>query len=189
MASSIRFPAALASDQGPAHHRMSGPDRATLYWLAAETGLRAAELASLTASSFKLDANPPTVTVQAAYAKNRRKDTLALTAELAARLREHLRGKLPGAPAFKLPTRTAEMIRADLKLAGIPVETIDGTFDFHALRVQCASNLARGGAHPAVAQARMRHSTIRLTMDLYTRLGQDEQTAALDALPKLSAAG
>ncbi len=61
-----------------------------------------------------------------------------------------------------------------------------GAFDFHALRVQCASSLARGGAHPAVAQARMRHSTIEMTMNLYTKLGQDGQQAALDAMPKLT---
>ena len=52
--------------------------RATLYHLAAETGLRASELWSLTAASFSLDACPPTVTVQAAYTKNRRRDTLCL---------------------------------------------------------------------------------------------------------------
>lgn len=44
--------------------------RAMLYLLAVETGLRQNELRSLTRSSFALDADEPTVTIQAAYAKN-----------------------------------------------------------------------------------------------------------------------
>ena len=81
------------------------------------------------------------------------------------------------------------MIRADLSREGIPYRdpVTNEVFDFHSLRVQHATNLARGGAHPSVMQARMRHSTIQLTMDVYTRLGKDGQTAALDALPRLSA--
>lgn len=43
--------------------RMSGPERALLYQLAMETGLRSSEPRSLTRASFDLDANPPTVTV------------------------------------------------------------------------------------------------------------------------------
>jgi len=40
-----------------------------LYHLAAGTGFRANELRSLTPESFDLDANTPTVTVQAAYSR------------------------------------------------------------------------------------------------------------------------
>ncbi len=169
--------------------KMTGPQRAALYHLAVESGLRADELRSLTAASFDLDADPPTVTIEAARAKNRRRHALALSGELAARLKAHLAGKLPGAAAFAVPTKTADMIRADLVRAGIPFADDAGRrFDFHALRVQCASLLARGGAHPAVAQARLRHSTIRLTMDTYTRLSASDQAAAVDAMPSLNAA-
>ena len=44
---------------------LTGSDRAVLYMLAAMTGLRANELASLTASSFDFQAHPPTVTAEA----------------------------------------------------------------------------------------------------------------------------
>ena len=47
-----------------------------LYAVAVMTGLRAAELASLTRDSFKLDAVPPAVAVEAGYSKRRRKDTV-----------------------------------------------------------------------------------------------------------------
>ena len=66
---------------------ISGPDRAVLYTVAAFTGLRASELASLTDRSFDFATNPPTVTVEAGYSKHRRKDVLPLHNELAARIR------------------------------------------------------------------------------------------------------
>ncbi|MEE9128453.1 MAG: tyrosine-type recombinase/integrase [Phycisphaerales bacterium] len=173
---------------GPTRGQTTGPERSLVYWTAAETGLRASEIRSLTASSFDLAATPPTVVVAAAYSKRRRRDTLSLTDDLAAQLRTHLAKKLPSAAAFTIPGRTADMLKADLGRAGVPYRDPDSNevFDFHSLRYQCASNLARGGAHPAVMQARMRHSSITLTMNVYTRLGQDGQTAALDALPRLS---
>ncbi len=48
-----------AANAGPVVRRISGPDRAVLYAVAAYTGLRASELASLTPESFRLDAEPP----------------------------------------------------------------------------------------------------------------------------------
>lgn len=56
-----------------------GPDRVELYAVAAYTGLRASELASHTPSSFHLDADPPTLTVAAAYSKHRREDIVPST--------------------------------------------------------------------------------------------------------------
>ena len=63
---------------------MSGGDRAVLYRLAAATGLRASELASLTRESFDLAADGgPVVTVAAAYSKRKRDDVQPLPVELA----------------------------------------------------------------------------------------------------------
>ncbi len=70
--------------------RMGGADRAIVYRLAALTGLRAQEIATLTPRSFGLDANPPTVTVEACYSKHRRKDVLPLAEDLCRRLRTYL---------------------------------------------------------------------------------------------------
>jgi len=69
---------------------MCGHDRAMVYRLAAFTGLRAQELASLTARSFDLQADPPTVCVDACYSKHRRRDVLPLADDLVGRLRDYL---------------------------------------------------------------------------------------------------
>jgi integrase len=64
-----------AAHKGGTIRRLCGPDRAMLYTVAAYTGLRESELASLTPSSFDFDAEPPSVMVAAAYSKRRRNDT------------------------------------------------------------------------------------------------------------------
>ena len=71
---------------GPTLYGMDGIDRARLYRLAVETGLRAGELRSLTWGSFDLDGDPPTVMVVAAYSKHRRDDVLPLKASTTAML-------------------------------------------------------------------------------------------------------
>jgi integrase len=76
-----------AAKAGEPYRELSGLDRALLYTVAANTGLRAGELASLTADSFDLEADQPTVAVEAAYSKHRRHDVLPLRADLAVLLR------------------------------------------------------------------------------------------------------
>ncbi len=49
---------------------LSGIDRSALYTLAAVSGFRASELASLTPAAFALADDPPTVTLSADNAKN-----------------------------------------------------------------------------------------------------------------------
>jgi len=177
-----------AARTGPSWRGIGGADRAALYRTAAETGLRLSELASLAVESFDLSANPPTVTVKAAYSKHRRDDTLPIRGELAGALAEHFKGKLPAAQAFNVPPRqhAAAMFRADLERVGIAYrDDADRVADFHSLRHTFISNLARGGVHPKVAQALARHSTITLTMDRYSHTVVGELADALDALPDL----
>jgi integrase len=182
-----------AAYRGPVRFTMSGPDRALLYKLGVETGLRAGELRSLTRASFDIDGDNPTVTVEAEYSKRRREDTLPLRRALVAELRNLLAMLAPTAVAFPtMPERqhVAEMFKADLEAGGIPYVDADGLFaDFHCLRHTFISNLARGGIHPKVAQALARHSTITLTMDRYSHTLVEEQSAALAVLPDLSGAG
>ena len=179
-----------AAQKGKTHYGMSGPDRATLYRVALETGLRWNELHSLTRGDFVLDGLRPRVTVQAAYSKHRRDDTLPLRKDLAEALGAYLADRLPEAKAFPMPDRRVggEIVRADLETAKI--EATDGAgrvIDFHGLRHTFISNLAAGGVHPKTAQALARHSSITLTMDRYTHLSVADQSAALDALPDLNA--
>jgi integrase len=175
---------------GPECYGMEGPERELLYWLAVESGLRSNELRSLTRVSFALDAEPPTVTVDAAYSKHRRQDTLALRPALAAALREFLATKMPDAPAFRMPTDRKEasaMFQADLKGAGIALRDDAGlVVDFHSLRHTFITNLANAGIHPKTAQTLARHSTIALTMDKYTHTLREQEAEALGVLPDLS---
>ena len=115
-----------AAAAGPAVESIPGPDRAVMYVLSAWTGYRRKELASLTLRSFDVDANPPTVTVQAAHSKRRRTDTQVLHPVVVERLGAWLAAKPEVAPddlLFQLRTsggcwrKTAKMMRADLSAA------------------------------------------------------------------------
>jgi integrase/recombinase XerD len=169
---------------------MEGHERELLYWLAVESGLRSNELRSLTRKSFALDAEPPMVTVDAAYSKHRRQDMLALRPVLAKALREFLAAKIPDAPAFRMPTdrRVASaMFQADLEAAGIALRDDAGlVVDFHSLRHTFITNLANAGIHPKTAQTLARHSTITLTMDRYSHTLREQEAEALDVLPDLA---
>jgi integrase len=83
--------------RGPERFGMSGHERAIVYRLAVETGLRASELRSLTRENFELNSEEPSATVAAAYSKRRQEDRLPLRAETAMVLRQFLRNKLPAA--------------------------------------------------------------------------------------------
>lgn len=115
-----------AASAGPDVQGMTGPDRAMLYILAAWTGYRRQEIASLTRSSFKLTTEPPRVIVTAAYSKRRRQDSVPLHPEVAARLKSWLATKksiAASAPVFALRTasgglrRTSKMMKLDLEKA------------------------------------------------------------------------
>ncbi len=172
---------------GPEYFGMEGYERALLYRLTIETGLRASELRSLRVSSFDLEGC--VVTVQAAYCKNRQKAAIPLKRETAELLREFFVGKMPGVKAFRMPgeNRLVTMLRKDLDAAEITYKDTDGRFvDFHALRHTAGSLLAASGAHPKVAQSIMRHSDINLTMSRYSHVLSGQESAAVENLPSFS---
>jgi integrase len=125
-----------AASSGESFRGLLGIDRAILYRTAAYTGLRASELASLTAESLNLD-GLPVVTVQARSSKRGERDELPLHPDLVLRLREWLRTRaeraddatavlsLSGARDAKSQRlwpghwneRAAEMLRCDLEAA------------------------------------------------------------------------
>lgn len=137
-------------------------DRAILYTLAAFTGLRASELASLTESSFDFQAM--TVSVQAAYSKRRRNDTLPLHPMLVERLRPWITSKRGVSDGLLFPGtwtnyKAAKLLRGDLKRAGIAYVDASGRYaDFHSLRHTFITQLARHGVHPAKAKELARHT-------------------------------
>ncbi len=163
----------------------SGETRARIYTLSYMTGLRRKELASLTPSSFDLKATPPTVTVEAACSKHRKKDTLPLHPELVTMLKFWLKGLKRNEPLFpKLAKRrTWLMVKKDLERVEIPYKTDEGIADFHAAgRHTHITELLRNGATLVEARELARHSDVRMTMR-YTHIGLEDQAKAVGKLP------
>ncbi len=161
-----------------------GVDRAVLYVVSAYTGLRVSELASLTADSFDLGAG--LVIVDASISKRRRKDRQPLKPDLAALLGRWLPGRTGPLWPGTWSEDAAAMLRPDLKAAGIPYVDASGRFyDFHSMRHQFISNMARSDVPAKVAQVLARHSSIQLTLDTYAHLVGDDTTAALAKLPAI----
>jgi integrase len=174
-----------AAQLGRTTHKLSGPDRAILYELALGTGFRANELRSLTTGHFNLESEPPTVTVRPEDSKNGKEAVQPISRELAERLRPWLDRKTPGTRVFgdRLTDRTAEMLRVDLKAAGIPYETASGIVDFHGTRVTYVSDLVSSGASVKTCQTLARHSTPSLTIGIYAKASLHDINGAVESLP------
>jgi integrase len=176
-----------AAEKGPALHGISGRDRAMLYRIAVGTGFRRNEIRSLTPESFDLDADPPTVTVEAAYSKRRRRDVQPIRRDLADLLRLWLLWKRPGRPVIETSKwnwhRTSDMIRADLEAAELKYKDASGRYaDFHALRHTYITNIGRLPVGMKTHQELARHSEPSLTMR-YTHPDLADKVRALEALP------
>lgn len=165
------------------HRGISGTDRARLYLLAARTGFRASELASLTPASFDLERQ--TVTLSADRSKRRKREVQPIPTDVVDAIRPIVettpKGQLLWADGWS--RRAADLIRRDLAAAGIPFVDGDGArYDFHALRHQFVSDLVRAGVDPKTAQILARHSAITLTMDVYTHTDQEQIREAVERL-------
>ena len=90
-------------------------------------------------------------------------------------------------PLFRIDWRNLlRTYNLDLAAAGIVKKDDQGrTVDVHGLRHTFATLLARKGVLPATAQKLMRHSDIRLTMNVYTHLELADTASAVASLPTL----
>ena len=168
---------------------MTGEERHWLYRLAVETGLRSNELRSLIRDNFDLDSVEPTVTIDAASAKNGRSATLPLRAETAVELRAFIGQKHPAAHVFRMPRpeKIVAMLRADLEAAGLPYrDGADRVADFHSFRVTFATLLLRSGVDVRTAKELMRHATINMTADVYACTLRGSLHEGLKRLPSFS---
>jgi len=78
------------------------------------------------------------------------------------------------------------ILNRDLNLAGVPKVAERGrTVDIHGLRHTFGTHLSKGGVTPRTAQAAMRHSSVDLTMNVYTDPKLLDVHGALDVLPRL----
>ncbi len=194
-----------AANAGPVSFGLSGVDRGVAYRLAAGTGFRRGELASITKASFALEGEAPTVTVSAAYSKRRRGDTQPIDAGLALDLAKWLVGKPDGVRVLPLPDETAEMLTGDMRRAKAKwiretssskerrkraadafLSVSDGegrVFDFHALRHHYISRVVESGASVKVCQELARHSSPVLTLGRYAHVRLADLRKALPTVP------
>jgi integrase len=182
-----------------------GRERALIYKTLVLTGLRKGELASLTVSQLRLDGDQPHAVLNAADEKNRQGSLIPLRTDLVAELSRWLADRLsrlqdearrrggeipetlpPDARLFRVPRGLYRALDLDLKAAGIPKRDADGRqVDVHALRHTFGTLLSKGGVTPRTAQAAMRHSDLRLTMNVYTDSRLLDTAAAVNRLPPL----
>jgi hypothetical protein len=96
----------------------------------------------------------------------------------------------PEAPLFKVPTGLLRILNRDLKAAGIPKKESRGrTIDIHALRHTFGTMLSAAGVRPRTAQEAMRHSTLDLTMNVYTHPALLDVAGAVESLPSFTIGG
>jgi integrase len=159
---------AQAAETAPRRHntRISGPDRAMLYRVAAYTGLRASELASLTPAHFDLAAAIPVVTPAASAQKSGRPDAIPLPAHLVKLLRKWLKGRAPNdrlwPGTWARSKRQWRWFNADKAAAGIT-----STATFHGLRRGYVTRLIRAGVDVDLVRRLARHRDIKTTLAYY----------------------
>ena len=172
-----------------------GESRAVAYQLAALAGLRFNEIKTLTWADVNFDRAPAQITIRAEHAKSKREDTIPITDSLAQELldwRDTVAqdiGRKPNASEciVHVGARFRDSFRKDLKAAKIAEkDAMDRYADMHGLRHTCGTLLAKAKVHPKVAQQLMRHTDIRLTMEIYTHVGAEDQAQALKVLPNIS---
>ncbi len=182
-----------------------GQERELIYKVAVTTGLRKNELASLTIGQLGLDGDFPHVRLNAADEKNRKGNSIPLRSEVADELREWLKSvgadsrnvlsmfgrgdsdNSAAAKLFNVPDDLCKVFERDRAVAGIAKSDDRGrTVDVHALRHTFGTMLSKAGVSPRVAQAAMRHSSIDLTMNVYTVPRLLDVQGAIESLPQIS---
>ena len=183
-----------------------GQERMLLYKTLVLTGLRRGELASITFGQVYLNAPQPHLELLAKDAKAGSAALIPLRRDLAHDLRGWLREKLEAlrseseekgaslplklpldAPLFSVPQNLVKSFNLDIASADIAKKDERGrTVDLHALRHTFGTHLSKNGVAPRTAQAAMRHSSLDLTMNVYTDPELLDVAGAMEALPDLS---
>ena len=163
-------------------------DRQVLYWFVLTTGFRANECASLRWADLTLDGERSAARLDGEFTKSGDDAVIPLQAfvvdavrQMRAR-RDVLRTSRGEGPVlhtdavFFVNSKLARLVRKDAEFAGLISEhgITSKRVDFHCLRKSCARILIELKIHPKVIQQILRHSDIRLTMDLYGELGEDD---------------
>jgi len=152
------------------------------------TGLRRDELRQLRWGDVKLDAPMPCIQLRAETTKGKRGDVLPLRNDLAKLLKES-RGDADDSASVCRTLPSMDTHKRYLTKARIPFEDADRRrADFHSLRHTYGSLLAKAGVAPRVAMSLMRHTDMRLTMNVYTDPRIFDLAGAVEKLPALPTA-
>jgi len=181
-------PGAKLRPETRAKLELLGRERALTYKTLVLTGLRLGELAALRVCDAALDGPRPHLILDAKNEKNREGSTIPLRLDLREDLAAWIgeRGGDRMEPLFAITQAALKVFNRDLRFAGIAKGDERGrTVCIHSLRHTFATMLSRGGVQPRIAQAAMRHSTIDLTMSVYTDPRLLDVEGALAVLPEL----
>ena len=97
-------------------------------------------------------------------------------------------GNVAASKLFNVPDDLSKVFERDRAVAGIAKRDDRGrTVDVHALRHTFCTMLSKAGVSPRVAQAAMRHSSLELTMNVYTDPRLLDVQGAIELLPEISA--
>jgi len=176
---------ALSVDECRRLLKAAPKDRRFAYMVLLYTGLRRSEAGALRWAHVRLGIANPHLDLPPTITKSGKPETVPLVAEVARALVQR-RGK-DHDPVFAC-VPTMDEFRADLAKAGIEEQDARGRKAvLHSLRHSLASMLAASSVPPAVAMKVMRHRDIRLTLEAYTDEALLSASAAVAALPSLTA--
>lgn len=160
--------------------------RSIAYEVAASTGFRRRELASLTMSHLHVEEGILDLYAEDDKARVERHHPipheLARKLEAFGRSGEALRQyerftarydakvEYPDNPLLFIPEHTSRMLEDDLERLDIPRKTSEGKLDFHCWRVHYINKLIEATDNIKVIQELARHSDIRITMKVYARV-------------------
>lgn len=156
------------------------------YRLILNTKLRRDELKQLRWADVLLNAPMPCIQLRAETTKAKRADALPLRGDITALLQER-RGTAGDDESVARTLPSMESHKRYLGWAGIEYRDDRGRqADFHSLRHTYGSMLAKAGIAPRVAMSLMRHTDLRLTMNVYTDPRIFDLAGAVELLPSLN---
>ena len=184
-----------------------GQERELLYLVLVTTGLRQGELQSITVGKAQLDESPAWLDLSHQDEKSGKGSSIPLRDDVAKLLRIHLTERLDSLnsengvlsmnvvlarlpfemPLLAVPDKLVRILDRDLAAAGIPkIDERGRSVDVHAMRHTFATMLSTSGVSPRVAQEAMRHSTMELTMKVYTDPKLLDVAGAIASLPSMN---
>lgn len=168
---------AAEADQGKDRPRYSA-QRSTFYRLLWAAALRYGEANTLCTEDVQSTPEGPVVVLRASRNKSRVRQAVPITPGLAA----DLRGLRPEGGRI-WPTKVHErVLYGDAKTAGVPLVNAEGRRrGWHGFRSGRATQLAREGVHPQLAQRLLRHSNVKITLKHYTQLDDKDLRDAIGA--------